>query len=57
MGPQQKEMQQAFPRTTQVGVGPNKEDFETKDNGQRKLGLSTEKLAEVGLKQANHTKY
>ena len=50
-------MQQAFPRTMQVGVGPNKEDFETKDNGQRKLGLSTEKLAEVGLKQANHTKY
>ncbi|MDK7914010.1 hypothetical protein [Staphylococcus lugdunensis] len=26
-GPQHKEMQQAFPRTTQVGVGPQQKDL------------------------------
>ncbi|MDU1592266.1 hypothetical protein [Staphylococcus lugdunensis] len=28
MGPQQREMQQAFPRTTQVGVGPQQREMQ-----------------------------
>ncbi|WP_256337086.1 hypothetical protein [Staphylococcus sp. HMSC063A07] len=40
MGPQQKEMQQAFPRTTQVGVGPQQKDFPKESQRTTRVGVA-----------------